>query len=121
TDIMVIVLIVAAIISLFLGDVKDVLGILVIVVLNAALGTYQEFRAEKALAALSAMQVPLVRVRRNGDVHQISAEELVPGDIVLLGEGDRVPADGRVTNSVNLQIEEAALTGESQAVYKDVK
>ena len=119
TDIMVIILIVAAIISLFLGDVKDVIVILVIVVLNAALGTYQEYRAEQALAALGAMQVPLVRVRRNGDVHQLSAEELVPGDIVLLGEGDRVPADGRIINSVNMQVEEAALTGESQAVFKD--
>lgn len=121
TDIMVIVLIVAAIISLFLGDVKDVVVILVIVVLNAALGTYQEYRAEQALAALSAMQVPLVRVRRNGEVHQVSAEDLVPGDIVLLSEGDRVPADGRIINSVNLQVEEAALTGESQAVYKDIR
>jgi Ca2+-transporting ATPase len=119
-DIMVIVLIVAAIISLFLGDVKDVVVILVIVVLNAALGTYQEYRAEQALAALSAMQVPLVRVRRNDEVHQVSAEDLVPGDIVLLSEGDRVPADGRIINSVNMQIEEAALTGESQAVYKDI-
>lgn len=120
-DIMVIVLIVAAIISLVLGDVKDVVVILVIVVLNAALGTYQEYRAEQALAALSAMQVPLVRVRRAGDVIQISAQELVPGDIVLLSEGDHVPADGRIINSVNLQVEEAALTGESQAVYKDIQ
>ena len=119
-DIMVIVLIVAAIISLFLGDVKDVVVILVIVVLNAALGTYQEYRAEQALAALSAMQVPLVRVRRNGEVRQVSAEDLVPGDIVLLSEGDRIPADGRIVNSVNVQIEEAALTGESQAVYKEI-
>jgi Ca2+-transporting ATPase len=121
TDIMVIILIVAAIISLFLGDVKDVVVILVIVILNAALGTYQEYRAEQALAALGAMQVPLVRIRRNGEVHQVSAEELVPGDIVLLGEGDRVPADGRIINSVNLQVEEAALTGESQAVFKDTR
>jgi Ca2+-transporting ATPase len=120
TNIMVIILIVAAIISLFLGDVKDVVVILVIVVLNAALGTYQEHRAEQALAALSAMQVLMVRVRRDGEVHQISAEDLVPGDIVLLSEGDRVPADGRIVNNVNLQVEEAALTGESQAVYKEI-
>ena len=77
TDLMVIILIVAAVISFFLGDVKDVIVILAIVVLNAALGIYQEYRAEQALAALSAMQVPLVRVRRDGNVHQISAEDLV--------------------------------------------
>ncbi|MDX2159724.1 MAG: cation-translocating P-type ATPase [bacterium] len=118
-NIMVIVLLIAAAISLFLGDVKDVVVILVIVVLNAALGTYQEYRAEQALAALSSMQTPQVRVRRDGKIQQISAADLVPGDIVLLGEGDRVPADGRLITSVNMQIEEAALTGESQAVFKN--
>lgn len=120
TDLMVIILIVAALISLFLGDAKDVIVILAIVVINAALGIYQEYRAEQALAALSAMQVPLVRVRRGSQVHQISAEDLVPGDIVLLEEGDRIPADGRLVESVNLQIEEAALTGESVPVDKKV-
>ncbi|MBK8021384.1 MAG: cation-translocating P-type ATPase [Chloroflexi bacterium] len=120
-NIMVIILIVAAVISLLLGDVKDVLVILAIVVANAALGAYQEFRAEQALAALSAMQVPQVRVRRDGSVQQISAEQLVPGDIVLLGEGDRVPADGRLIVVANLQAEEAALTGESLAVEKSIQ
>ncbi len=118
-NIMVIILIVAAVVSLFLGDVKDVIVILAIVVANAALGTYQEYQAEQALEALSSMQVPQVRVRRGGEVKQISADELVPGDIVLLGEGDRVPADGRLVVSSNLQVEEAALTGESQAVFKN--
>lgn len=118
-NILVIILIIAAFISLFLGDVKDVVVILAIVIANAALGTYQEYQAEQALEALSAMQVPQVRVRRDGAVHQVSAEKLVPGDIVLLNEGDRVPADGRLILSANLQIEEAALTGESQAVYKN--
>ncbi|GAB4508737.1 MAG: calcium-transporting P-type ATPase, PMR1-type [Anaerolineae bacterium] len=118
TDLMVLILIAAALISLFLGEVTDVIVILVIVILNAALGVYQEYRAEQALAALSALQVPLVRVRRDGKVHQISAEELVPGDIVLLDEGDRIPADGRLIVSNNLQVEEAALTGESEPVNK---
>lgn len=118
SDLMVLILIAAAIISYFVGDPKDVIIIMIIVVLNAALGIYQEYRAEQALAALSAMQVPLVRVRRDGHVTQISAEELVPGDIVLLEEGDRVSADGRIIESVNLQIEEAALTGESVPVPK---
>ncbi len=119
-DLMVIILLVAAGISWFLGDVKDVIVILAIVLLNAALGISQEYRAEQALAALGALQVPLVRVRRRGEVQQISAEELVPGDIVLLQEGDRVPADGRLVESVNLQLEEAALTGESVPVEKRV-
>lgn len=119
-NIMVIVLVIAVIISVVLGDIEDAIVILVIIVLNAALGTYQEYRAEKALSALSAMQVPQVRVRRNGKVEQVLATGLVPGDIVLLGEGDRVPADGRVIVSNNMQIEEAALTGESQGVFKEI-
>ena len=120
-NIMVIVLILAAIISLFLGDVKDVIVILLIVIANAALGTYQEYQAEQALAALSSLQVPQVSVRRQGEVHQVSAQDLVPGDIVLLTEGDGIPADGRLLISINLQIEEAALTGESQAVFKNTQ
>lgn len=119
TDLMVIILIAAAVVSAFLGDSKDVVVILAIVILNAILGTYQEYQAEQALAALSALQVPLVRVRRKGEVTQISAEDLVPGDIVVLGEGDRIPADGRLIQSVNLQIDESALTGESVPVDKN--
>lgn len=121
TDLMVIILIIAALISFFLGDAKDVVVILAIVILNAILGIYQEYQAERALAALSAMQVPLVRVRRDGEVHQISAEDLVPGDIVLLQEGDRIPADGRLVESVNLQVEQAALTGESVPSEKNIR
>ena len=118
TDVMVIVLIVAAFISALLGEATDVIVILAIVALNALLGIYQEYQAEQALAALSRLQVPQVRVRRGGRVHEISAEELAPGDIVLIGEGDRIPADGRLIESINLQIEEAALTGESVPVEK---
>ena len=121
TDMMVLILLAAAVISFFVGDVKDVIVILVIVVLNAILGVYQEYRAEQSLAALSAMQVPLVIVRRDGKVHEISAEELVPGDIVLLDEGNRTPADGRIIASANLHVEEAALTGESQPDSKDAQ
>ncbi len=119
TDIMVIILIVAAVISAVLGEATDVVVILAIVALNALLGIYQEYQAEQALAALSRLQVPQVRVRRGGQVQEISAEELVPGDIVLLEEGDRVPADGRLIDAVNLQMEEAVLTGESVPVSKD--
>lgn len=121
TDIMVIILIVAAFISAFLGEITDVVVILIIVALNAVLGVYQEYQAEQALAALSKLQVPQVRVRRDGRIHEISAEELVPGDIVLLEEGDRVPADGRLIESINLRIEEAALTGESLPAGKNVQ
>jgi Ca2+-transporting ATPase len=119
TDLMVIILIVAALISFFLGDSKDVIVILAIVILNAILGIYQEYRAEQALAALNALQVPLVRVRRKSTVQEISAEDLVPGDVVLLQEGDRIPADGRLIESVNLQIDESPLTGESVPVEKN--
>ncbi len=118
TDVMVIVLIVAAAISALLGEATDVIVILAIVALNALLGIYQEYQAEQALAALSRLQVPQVRVRRESQIHEISAEELVPGDIVLIGEGDRIPADGRLSETINLQIEEAALTGESVPVEK---
>ncbi|MBI5668986.1 MAG: cation-translocating P-type ATPase [Chloroflexi bacterium] len=121
TDLMVIILIVAAVISAFLGDTRDVIVIMAIVILNAILGTYQEYQAEKALAALSALQVPLVRVRRGGVIKQISAEDLVPGDVVILSEGDRIPADGRLIESINLQIDESALTGESVPVEKNTR
>ena len=117
-DVMIIILIVAAVISAFLGESSDVIIILVIVVLNAVLGIYQEFQAEQALASLSAMQVPLVTVRRDGEVREIQAEQLVPGDIVLLDEGARIPADGRIIENINMRVEEAALTGESEAVSK---
>jgi Ca2+-transporting ATPase len=120
TNIMVMILIAAAVISWVLGDIEDVIAIMVIVVLNAALGTFQEHRAEQALAALGAMQVPLVRVRRDGKVQEISARDLVPGDIVLLQEGDRIPADGRLLVAKSLNIEEAALTGESMPVEKNI-
>jgi len=112
-------LIFAAIVSAVLGEVTDMIVISIIIILNAALGIYQEYQAEQALAALSAMQVPKVTVRRDGQVHQVSAEDLVPGDIVLLEEGDSVPADGRILESNSMRVQEAALTGESLPVSKD--
>ena len=115
---MVVMLIVAAIVSFFIGDPKDTITILVIVVLNAALGFVQEYRAERALAALKRLAVPVVKVRRQGRVREISATELVPGDIVLLEAGARVPADGRLLEAVNLRIDESPLTGESVPVDK---
>ncbi len=116
---MVVILIIAALLSAFMGDYKDAIVIMVIVVLNAILGFTQEYRAERAMAALKQMTVPIVRVRRNGRVQEIAASNLVRGDIVLLEAGNFVPADGRVLASANLRIQEAALTGESEAVSKE--
>ncbi|MGD9406282.1 MAG: cation-translocating P-type ATPase [Anaerolineae bacterium] len=121
TGLMVLILIVAAVVSGALGDWKDAIAILAIVVLNAVLGFSQEFRAEKAMAALKQLAVPTVKVRRGGHVVEISASELVPGDIVLLETGGLVPADGRLQESVNLRVEEAALTGESEPVEKHAR
>ncbi|NBD36410.1 MAG: HAD-IC family P-type ATPase, partial [Chloroflexi bacterium] len=118
TEVMVIVLIVAAAIAFAVGDIKDTIAILVIVVLNAVLGFTQEYRAEQAMAALKKMAVPKIKVRRDGQVREISARELVPGDLFLLETGGAVPVDGRLLESVNLRVQEAALTGESEAVNK---
>ncbi len=118
TAVMVVILIAAAVISLLLGDLKDAIAILAIVVLNAILGFTQEYRAEKAMAALKQLAVPTVKVRRDGQVREISARELVPGDVVLLEAGALVPADGRVLESASLRVQEAALTGESEPVGK---
>jgi Ca2+-transporting ATPase len=115
---MVVLLVVAAIVSFFIADLKDTITILVIVVLNAALGFVQEYRAEKAMAALKKLAVPVVKVRRGGRVREMPATALVPGDIVLLEAGARVPADGRLLEAVNLRIDESPLTGESVPVEK---
>ena len=120
TAIMVVILISAAIISAFLGDFKDASAIIVIVILNAVLGFTQEHRAEKAMAALKRLAVPNVKVRRDGQVREISAKDLVPGDIVLLDAGSAVPADGRLVENASLRAQEAALTGESEPVEKSV-
>jgi Ca2+-transporting ATPase len=121
SGIMVIILIVAAVVSVFLGDYADAVVILAIVVLNAALGFQQEYKAEQSMAALKQMAVPLVKVRRAGQVQEISSPQLVPGDIVLLETGNVVPADGRILKSVNLRVEEAALTGEAEPIEKEAE
>jgi Ca2+-transporting ATPase len=115
---LVVMLIIAAIISLAIGDLRDAIAIIAIVIFNAALGLRQEVKAEQALAALKRMVVPTVRVRREGQIQEISAQSLVPGDIVLIEAGNMVPADGRLIETVNLQIQESALTGEAEPVNK---
>ena len=115
----VILLIVAAIISALLGDYLEAGAIMAIVILNAALGVFQEQRAEKALAELKKLAAPEAHVIRDGKHLVLSARELVPGDIVLLEAGNYVPADVRLLEAVNLRIDESALTGESKPVQKD--
>ena len=109
----------AAVLAGVVGDLKDTAIIAVVLVLNAVLGYVQEARASDALAALKRMLVATVRVRRDGRLEDVAAPEVVPGDVVLLEAGDRVPADGRLVVAVGLAVDEAALTGESHPVDKD--
>lgn len=118
---LVIILIVASLISLVLGDYLEAGAILTIVVLNTILGVVQEAKAEEAMASLHKMAAPDAHVVRDGRRHTIPSREVVPGDIVLLETGNYVPADVRLIESVNLRIEEAALTGESVPVSKDAR
>lgn len=118
TDFLVLILIVAAIISLFIGEGRDSIVILSIVAINAFLGIYQEGKAEKALEALQKMTSPTAKIIRDGHLDVISTSSLVPGDLVVLEAGDIVPADIRLVESFNLKIDEASLTGESVPVEK---
>jgi len=115
---LVLILIVSAIVSLFLGEYVEAGAIMAIVVLNAVLGVVQESKAEEALAALQKMAAPEAKVVRDGHVLTIPARELVPGDLVILEAGNYVPADVRLVEAVNLRIDEASLTGESVPVEK---
>ena len=115
---MVAVLLGAAVVSALLGDVVDTVAIAAIVLLNALLGFAQEYRAEKAMAALARLAAPVVKVRRDGGVREIPARELAPGDVLLLETGDRVPADARLVEGHSLRTDESPLTGESVPVEK---
>ena len=113
-----IVLVVAAIVSLLIGEWGTAVGLALLTLFNAWLGYHQEGKAHAAAAALGAMLEAVAKVRRDGSILEIPAAEIVPGDIVLVDAGDRVPADGRVIVAATLQVEEGALTGESVAVEK---
>lgn len=118
TTTMVLILIAAAVMAGLLGDTKNTIAILSIVLLYALLGFMQEYRAEQAIAALKKMSVPNVRVVRDGGLMELPARDLVPGDILQLETGNVIPADLRLLEAVNLRIQEAALTGESEAIEK---
>jgi len=118
---LVLLLVFATILSVFLGRYVDAIAIGFIIVMNSFLGFYQEHKAEKAIEALEKMIVSKVTVIREGEHHEVSTEHIVPGDIVLLEEGNRIPADLRLMEVSNLKVDESMLTGESVPVLKDVK
>ncbi|VDG18068.1 cation-translocating P-type ATPase [Lactiplantibacillus mudanjiangensis] len=118
-DFMIIVLLAAALIAAFTGEVVDAVIILLVVVLNAVFGVFQEAKAEEAINALKEMAAPDATVLRDGELQTVKSDELVPGDVVTLEAGDIVPADLRLLESASLKVEESALTGESVPVEKD--
>lgn len=117
-DLMVIILIIAASISLFTGDAESTIVIISVLLLNAILGTVQHMKAEKSLDALKSLSSPLAKVIRDGSKQEVAASDIVPGDILLLEAGDIVAADGRIINNYSLQVNESTLTGESTNVDK---
>ncbi|MEM5793539.1 MAG: cation-translocating P-type ATPase [Candidatus Aenigmatarchaeota archaeon] len=119
-DFLVIILILATIISFIIGEVLDAIIILVIVLMCAILGFLQEYRSEKAMENLKKMSAQEAKVIRNGKEMKIPATELVPGDIIIFETGDKIPADGRIIEEINSQIDESLLTGESVPVKKNV-
>lgn len=121
TDFLIIILLAAAVISIIVGEAVDAILIMIIVVLNATLSTIQESKAEKSLQLLKKMAAPVARVLRDGVVQTVPSPEIVPGDVIILEAGNYVPADGRLIESVNLSVSEAALTGESQPVEKSIE
>ncbi len=119
-SVLVLILIGAAVLSILIGEHTDAIVIFIVITINAVIGFFQEFRAEKAMEALKRMSEPIARVVRNGEVREIPAEEVVPGDIITLEEGSKVPADAYLIEANNLKVDESVLTGESAAVLKKV-
>ncbi|MEJ6075217.1 cation-translocating P-type ATPase [Lactobacillus johnsonii] len=117
-DLMVIILIIAAVISAFTGNLESTAVIIVVLILNAILGTVQHVKAEKSLEALKSLSAPAAKVLRDGKKQEIAAKDVVPGDILLLEAGDLVTADGRILDNFSLQVNESSLTGESTNIDK---
>ena len=117
-DLMVIILIIAAVISAFTGDLESMLVIIAVLILNAILGTVQHVKAEKSLESLKSLSSPSAKVLRNGKKIEIDSKDVVPGDIMLLEAGDMVTADGRILDNYSLQVNESSLTGESTNIDK---
>ena len=117
-DFLVIILIVAAIVSGILGETESAIVILIVITINAILGTVQTVKAEQSLNSLKAMSAPEAKVVRGGDVIKIPSSQVTIGDMVMLEAGDYVPADGRILENASLKVDESALTGESLAVEK---
>ena len=120
-NVLIVILLVAVVLSLILGETVEAIAIAVIVMFAAVLGFVQEYRAERALEALRELAAPTAEVIRDGDQAQIPSGDIVPGDIVLLRTGDKVPADSRLIQAANLKVDEAALTGESVSVEKQTR
>lgn len=124
-DFMIIILIIASVVSAVISNLQgendyiDSIIIIAIVVINAIMGVIQEAKAEKSIEALQEMTPPKAKVTREGITNEINAEDLVPGDIIILEAGNYVPADSRIIESYNLKIEESSLTGETEPVLKD--
>lgn len=117
-DLLVIILIIAAIISAATGNLESTLVIFAVIILNAILGTVQHFKAEASLDSLKALSSPSAKVYRNGKKVEVQSKEIVPGDILILEAGDMVAADGRIIENFSLQVNESSLTGESESVNK---
>ena len=117
-DLLVIILIIAALISAASGNLESTIVIIAVLILNAILGTVQYFKAEKSLESLKAMSSPTAKVLRDGKRMEIPSTQIVPGDIVLLEAGDMVVADGRILENYSLKVNESSLTGESEGVDK---
>ena len=119
-DFLVLILIASAVISGILGDVESAAVIMIVITMNAVLGTVQTVKAEQSLQSLKKLSGPQAKVLRNGSVVLLSARELVVGDVILLEAGDMIPADGRLIENASLKVDESALTGESLAVEKSI-